>query len=224
MSFFQERLDREKTNLKKDYEVLEAELSILQSEIIDENSKKYLSGLKSEIYSNNMVAIRGSLELIQDELKLLDKAFTEAIIEDLDYFMNTYSKSPYSDVFAGRIIRAKLDIERFNKSKISIKDFNRDFQTVKINIKDIRRFLTLSPPYINLQKPSEILKELHFDINIQDAKRFGCDELVKEIRFSDQELKYLMDILTNGSRQRLPRLEDNYIEKRIELFYGKKEE
>lgn len=221
MSLFQTIIDEIKADLKHDLQLLEEELLILRSEILDFDNKKYKSDNVSYIYENKQVAIAGSLNLINDEMKMLDESFTEDMIKDLDYFMEKNNKAhPNANAF--RIIRARLDIVRFYKAKISLKDFNRDFEAISNSIKNLRRHITLTPPLLILKKPSDVIKDLIFDINHQDAYIYGYEDYAEKIRLSDTALKELMDILTEGDRKRMPRTEDDFIEKHSEYLYGKK--
>lgn len=217
MSLFQATINQMNAALQNDIQLLEKESLALGSETLEE--PKYKSLVSGYIYSNKSAAIEGSLTLLKDEIKLLDEAFTEDMIKDLDYFMEKNNKA-YPNAHASRIIDARLDIVRFMKAKISKKDFNRDLKTIANNLKNIRRHITLAPPRIILQKPHDTLKSLIFDINQQDAYKFGNEDYVEQIRLSDDAVKVLMDILTEGKRKRMPRVEDDYIEQQHKYLYG----
>ncbi len=203
--------------LENDIKKIDIEMSALQEQYLDIDNKEYKSSMSFYIEQNKITALGGTKYLLENEIELYNTAFTDEMISDLDYILELHCfHAPKA--YTSLIIKARIDIVRFSKSGISIKDYMRDTKAIVKKIKDSTPFLTLQSLRIIPEQPHKILQELIFFLAHGDAERFGYEHEAKKLRFSDMAISAIIDTISDLKIK--PRGQKNFNNEYSILVYG----
>lgn len=202
----------------KDIAILKEEITILKNQITnyEESSSIYSQNNNFNILMAKLITIESQQNILENENKLINEAFTEGMIEDLDYILQL-NKSPWPKTIANLVVNARIDIVRFEKSNISLKDYERDVKILEKKAKDIYAFLPISHKIIIPRRPHEIIQEMIFYLDEQI-----CGLLLKRKYLSNEAIKDIVTVISD--RKYLPRLQSRFNDTYHKYLFGVSQE
>ncbi len=199
------RIDQDLQTLKQ----LEDNLDTYREQVTP-NNKYYTPLVKQRIKGMLPSMTESMIVRLEEEKSLYKNAFNEKMIQGIIDSFENINIMTSSRSINERIVHARIEILRFQKSGLGEKDYERDISAIKKKIDDVSKYTEVYSHFQFPKLPHVILKELVFYLCNTKKNRHIHPPLPILPKETAKEISAII-----SEKQRLPRNQKEYDKKEL---------
>lgn len=198
----------------EDIELLKIEVEKLKDEMLSSERRVFNYSQKNHfgIMQVKLLALESEINKLLDENQLFKLSFTDEMIQDLDYIFQM-NKTPWPKALAGLVIDTRLDLVMFQKSQLSVKDYERDVKNIRKKLKELNSFLLIMNVESIPELPHKVIQNMVFFIEDEMMTRYTGIQL-----FPQSAIKDIVSIISE--RRYMPRAQKEFNRKHFKYLYS----